>query len=149
MATGDFTKVNCGKNFVGCFAMDEIAEKVPRKQGAYVVNTDDRDERGVHWICCCFGDDATVYLDSYGAPPPQRMADFMKRGGNPVLYNGIQIQSLESDVCGQHCCALLKKLSKKRDVIRAFNEHVYNFDLDDLDKNDATVGAVPPTPRRR
>lgn len=119
--------------------MDELSRVEPKRGNAYVINTDDRDERGVHWICCCFGDDVTVYMDSYGAPPAQRMADFMRRGGKPIIYSNVQIQSLESDVCGQHCIALIKALGGAREILAPFNEYIYGFDLHDLEQNDARL----------
>jgi hypothetical protein len=137
MSTGDFSKRNCGAKFSGCYAMDQLQNIEPKEGAGYVANTDDANESGVHWICCYFGKDVTAYMDSYGAPPPQRMANFMRRGGKPIIYSNVQIQSLDSDVCGQHCCALLRKLSKCTGaVMPTFNEHVYGFSLHDYEAND-------------
>ena len=145
LSSGDFNTTTCGKQFGGCFAMDELERIKPKPRTAYVANTDDRADRGVHWVCCVFGDDLTCYMDSYGAPPPVRMADFMKRADNPILYNTAQVQSLESDVCGLHCIGMIRALTVpesgrgRAGLMTKFNDYIYGFDIHDLDANDERI----------
>ena len=131
--------------------MDELERIKPKPRTSYVANTDDRADRGVHWVCCVFGDDLTCYMDSYGAPPSVRMADFMRRAENPILYNTAQVQSLESDVCGLHCIGMIRALTTPEDsspkpndrgracLMTKFNDYIYGFDIHELDANDARV----------
>ena len=53
--------------FAGVLARDEFARST--KPGLYVVNTDDSDQPGKHWLVVYISDDAYGFFDSYGRPP--------------------------------------------------------------------------------
>lgn len=95
--------------FCGVYAMDQLPRK--RQRGLYVINMDDYDEPGSHWVAVC--DDGTVeYMDSYGLPPFDLRC--LKFVGSDFVYNTIPIQRQYSNACGFHCIYFL--LNRARSV---------------------------------
>ena len=60
------------KNFNGVFSADTLPRGKERRPGFYIVNLDNSDQEGSHWICIELGKrgEKSAYFDSYGLPPP-------------------------------------------------------------------------------
>ena len=81
----------------GEFAMDCLPNLQP---GAYIINTDDYDEPGEHWLAV-YNDDCVEYFDSYGLVPlDDRLNRFL---GVHYVYNSVKLQQLFSNACGFYC----------------------------------------------
>lgn len=102
--------MSCYTNFLGVFAADEM----PRiKPGGIIVNTDDRNKPGMHWIAIFIDRLGNgEFFDSYGLPPwVDSHISFMKRCKR-WRYNRIALQSLTSSVCGHYCMLFLDARSR-------------------------------------
>ena len=86
----------------GVYAMDRLPQ---RKPGAYVINTDDHDEPGSHWIAVYCENDHVDFMDSYGRPPPD--ARLIKFLGANYDFNNIALQQPMSKACGFYCLYFL------------------------------------------
>ena len=81
----------------GKFAMDCLPTL---QRGAYIINSDDHDEPGEHWLAV-YNDNCVEYFDSYGlAPLDVRLIDFL---GDTYVYNASQLQQLFTNACGFYC----------------------------------------------
>jgi hypothetical protein len=81
----------------GIFAKDELGTRLDKGRGSFIINLDDSDGPGTHWVAWKNG----VYFDSYGLPPPLAVP-------RPIEgYNGDAIQSLNSEGCGWFCLYFL------------------------------------------
>ena len=89
------------KHFVGVFARDEIIKQI-LKPGLYVVNTDISSGPGIHWVCIYVNSNQVDYFDSLGLPP-DNFLNFLRRQKKKYLYSTKQLQSTQSDVCGDYC----------------------------------------------
>lgn len=88
--------------FRGVYPMDRLPEQ--RKSGAYVINTDNHDQPGSHWVAV-YDDGKVEYMDSYGLPPTDpRCLKFL---GQHFSYNTIGVQQLYSNACGFYCVYFL------------------------------------------
>ena len=89
------------KIFRGVYAMDRLPTR-SQTSAAYVINTDNHDEPGSHWIavfCDKFG--RVEYMDSYGlAPLDERCRNFL---GSDFTYNILALQRPLSSACGFYC----------------------------------------------
>ena len=89
--------------FHGVYAMDELPAK--RRPGAYVINMDNHDEPGSHWVAVWSEGSTVEYMDSYGLPPiDTRCINFL---GHDFYYNKLQLQQLLSNACGFYCVYFL------------------------------------------
>ena len=81
----------------GEFPMDQLPTLQP---GAYIINTDDHDEPGEHWLAVYYDKDIE-YFDSYGLKPlDSRLEDFL---GKKYVYNASPLQQVFSNACGFYC----------------------------------------------
>ena len=97
-----------------CFK-DQLLEEPLKYNRSYIINMDNEyDENGKrnegsHWVCFQMnrypnGKIEGVYMDSYGAQPPQVVETFCK---TKMPYNTKDIQSLLDNFCGFVCLAFL------------------------------------------
>ena len=85
--------------FNGVYSMDKLPESC--KSGAYVINLDDHDEPGSHWVAVWKEGPLAEYMDSYGQPPLDiRCINFL---GSNCLYNTFSLQQQLSNGCGFYC----------------------------------------------
>jgi len=83
--------------FRGVYPMDRLPA---RRRGAYVINMDNHDEPGSHWVAV-FDDGNVEYMDSYGRPPlDARCIAFL---GSDYDYNTLKLQRQYSQACGFYC----------------------------------------------
>lgn len=92
------TDVMASDLYRGIYAMDTLPDCTP---GYYIINTDDQDEPGEHWLAV-FNDHGHIeYFDSFGRPPlDKRLETFL---GKTYKYNDIPLQLLFSNACGFYC----------------------------------------------
>ena len=80
--------------FRGVFAIDQLPTIC---DGMYVINTDEQDKPGEHWLAVYNKE----YFDSFGFPPQDKRAiDFLETN---VMYNCVSLQPLLSNSCGFYC----------------------------------------------
>ena len=79
-------------------AKDELYGKP--KNGGYIVNTNNHDQSGQHWLAFYVCDNHATYFDSYGAVPLYEVCQFLKKGHKKAIYNTSVIQDLKSNCCG-------------------------------------------------
>ena len=91
--------------FNGVFAMDELPIKP--QNGCYVINLDDHDEPGSHWVAVWCNKERVEFMDPFGVPPlDKRCLMFL---GNNVFFNTVKMQLLLSKACGFYCTYFLIK----------------------------------------
>lgn len=89
---------------IGVFPKDKLEYTTPTK-GAYIINLDDSDGGGTHWVGLIL-DKYISYFDSFGIKKPQDIRDFIWRYidendmSDACIYSTKQIQHLKSDYCG-------------------------------------------------
>ena len=107
----DYFEENKNKNFGGIYAKDELPH-IKIKKKFYIINLDDDDGPGTHWVLASNMDDKyVIYVDSYGAPAPNEALAFMKSAKNKkIIYNTSQIQEIGSAVCGYYCLFFAEQL---------------------------------------
>ena len=88
--------------FRGVYAMDTLPT---RQMGAYVINLDNHDEPGSHWVAVYDDGHQVEYMDSYGLPPSDpRCLLFL---GQKFKYNSYALQQPLSNACGFYCIYFL------------------------------------------
>ena len=109
--------------FAGVFPCDRLQQlDIRTTPFALVANTDPSYRNGEHWVAFHVDDKGrSEYFDSYGFPPLQEefqdfalrtLQDVNKDSGEKVTFNNVQLQAIDSDVCGQYCIAYLAKRAR-------------------------------------
>ena len=91
-------------NFLGVFAVDQVCSLKSNQVGTIIVNTDPSYLPGGHWISLFLGDKDIfvydplclyIYISEY-------LKKFFIRMNKVLHFNTIQIQRLDSVMCGYH-----------------------------------------------
>lgn len=97
--------------FRGVYPRDDFILLVTDKPGKktstelFIVNLDDCDKPGSHWIVIDRHQGDTFYFDSYGMPPlhgdlADKLIDMTR---STISWNNTHLQELDTNVCGQYC----------------------------------------------
>lgn len=95
-------------HFRGVYMRDTLPKHGPWKQEASIINLDDSDGPGTHWVCFRKNGQYVDYFDSYGnLQPPLEVQCYL--AGNFLSFNSASFQSVHSnsEICGHLCLAFL------------------------------------------
>lgn len=91
--------------FAGVFASDTLPRTLKCKPALLIANLDPISKPGSHWVAIRIGCDGKgEYFDSYGLPPyVPKLRRYLDRKCRSWRYNTVDLQALNSTVCGQYC----------------------------------------------
>lgn len=115
------------KWFLGCHMHDQLPSSI-LPDSAIVINLDDSDGSGTHWVACGDRKGVKYYFDSFGLPPSDRIRKLLT---GKAFYSDSQIQQSDSVTCGYFCILWLRKLFEEGGY-----DSVYQFDQKDSDANE-------------
>ena len=88
------------------YSVDTLPTTIHTFPSAYICNTEESYLPGRHWIVFWFHDPfQSECFDSFGLLPGQyngKFEDFLTKNTNTCIYNNVQFQSKNSDVCGYY-----------------------------------------------
>lgn len=94
--------------FRGVFMKDELPIKIWKNETA-IVNLDNTDGPGTHWVCYKKLGSTVYYFDSFGnLPPPEELNKYFQRS-KTVFYNFDRQQPENTSICGHLCLDFLAK----------------------------------------
>ena len=121
-----------GSRFNIVFSRGNLHKKI--KNGAYVINLDQYEEIGTHWITLFCKKKEIVYCDSFGVEHiPEEIKKFM--GNRKIKTNIFRIQANNSIMCGYFCIGFIDFMlanKKLTDFTNLFSPY-------DFDKIDQTI----------
>ena len=90
------------KQFKGCFPHDKLPKvKCSDLPLSLIINTDDSNKGGDHWVGIVMTKKNCYYFDSFGVPVLSvHVLKFLKKFYKYVVYSSKQVQSIFSDKCG-------------------------------------------------
>ena len=93
--------------FRGVYMRNALPRKIRRNESG-VVNLDDVDGPGTHWVAYAKRGDRAAYFDSFGnLRPPKEIARYL---GNDITYNHMAYQTYDQTICGQLCLLFLRQI---------------------------------------
>lgn len=96
----------------GCIDKAEIVRYEGSKK-FYIINLDKLRGQGTHWVLCSMlRPDIGIYIDPFGAPPPNIVVRWMKRHRKTNIYSTVDIQDIKSDNCGYYCIYIAEQLCR-------------------------------------
>lgn len=103
--------------FLDVFMRDNLPSSGPNHNESAVVNLDDLDGPGTHWVTYIKRGDIVTYFDSFGdLPPPRELILYLYRGqhaAKKIFYNHERQQQFNTVWCG-HLCLNFLSLNKRR-----------------------------------
>ena len=132
LSTAEINQTLCDlEYFGGVLAINQLPLCVDTYPKLYIINTDPIELPGKHWVAVCI-DDTPEFFDSMGKPPSHygnNIEYFMLNNSicNNYMYNSMQIQSYNSDLCGQYCiyyCMLKHMGYSIHQIVHRFNSNL-------------------------
>lgn len=122
--------------YIGTFPKDKLPNTIFSGQ-ACIINLDDHDGPGTHWVAVFCGYDYCEYFDPYGVIPPPIIRKFMRSSGLKLIYSTNEIQPLNqsSILCGYYCVLYVILRIGGMDPY----DIVYSFKMDGQTSNDKLV----------
>ena len=107
------------------------------KKGAYVINLDEYENTGTHWIALFVKPKYTVYFDSFGLEHiPKEINTFI--GNNNIKSNIFKIQAYDSIMCGYYCIEFINYMLKGKTLL----DYTNLFSPNDFKKNHQIIKRI-------
>ena len=104
------------------------------KEGAYVINFDDKKSKGANWISLFFDRNAAIYFDYFGIEYiPQEILNKIRE--KSITYNIFRIQDNESVMCGFCCIAFIECMPVGKTLL----DYTILFSPNDYQNNDKVI----------
>ena len=116
------------KNFKCVISRDEIPTKVKNIPGqCFIINLDDTEGPGTHWVALKIIADHVNYFDSFGLQPPQEFLNLCYTFDKLHKYESNQFQDLSTTLCGYYCLYFLKEFAINNcfNIIETFTRSKY------------------------
>lgn len=123
-------------DYLGTFPKDQLPKTISTGQ-ACIINLDNHDGAGTHWVAVFCGYDYCEYFDSYGIIPPPIIRKFMRSSRLEMIYSTNEIQPLNNNsiLCGYYCVLYIIMRQQGIDPY----DIVYTFEMDGKSSNDKLV----------
>ena len=102
-----FAKAMKIPHFRGVYMRNELPKSGPLKYESAIVNLDDKDGPGTHWVAYRKINNQVIHFDSFSNPqPPLDFIEYLGVG-RIVKYNHEKYQDYDTVVCGHLCLKFL------------------------------------------
>ena len=125
-----------GPRFNGVYSRDNLPKIT--KKGAYIINLDEYEKTGTHWIALFIKTNEVIYFDSFGIEHiPKEINKFI--GNNKKIKPNIfRIQAYNSIMCGYFCIELINYMLKDKTLL----DYINLFSPNDFKKNDRVIKRI-------
>lgn len=94
-------------HFRGVFMRNDLPRSGPHYRESAIINLDDKEGRGTHWVAYRKRGRATTYFDSFGdLRPPRELMEYLGVRSE-VKYNHTRYQDFDTYECGHLCLKFL------------------------------------------
>ena len=100
--------------FRGVFMRDALPTKSHRNESG-IVNLDNSENAGTHWVAYAKKGNNAVYFDGFGNLRPSRELEHYL--GSNVMYNRRSYQTFDQSICGQLCLRFLREIDWRKRYI--------------------------------
>ena len=107
------------------------------KKGAYVINLDEYENTGTHWVYLFVKNNEVNYFDSFGIEHiPNEINKFI--GNKNIISNIFRLQAYDSIMCGYYCIEFINYMLKGKTLLDCTNL----FSPNDFKKNDQIIKRI-------
>ena len=120
--------------FNGVYSRNNLPNKI--KKGTYVINLDEYENTGTHWVSLFVKTKYKVYFDSFGVEHiPKEINKFIN---NDIKSNIFRIQAYDSIMCGYFCIEFINYMLKGKTLL----DYTNLFSPNDFKKNDRVIKRI-------
>ena len=120
--------------FNGVYSRNNLPKTI--KKEVYVINLDEYENTGTHWVSLFVKPKFTVYFDSFGIEHiPKKINKFIN---NDIKSNIFRIQAYDSIMCGYFCIEFINYMLKGKSLV----DYTNLFSPNDFKKNDQLIKRI-------
>ena len=120
--------------FNGVYSRNNLPKTI--KKVAYVINLDEYENTGTHWVSLFVKPKYTVYFDSFGVEQiPKEINKFIH---NAIKSNTFRIQAYNSIMCRYFCIEFINYMLKSKTLL----DYTNLFYPNDFKKNDRVIKRI-------
>ena len=121
--------------FYGVYSRNNLPKTI--KKGAYVINLDEYEKTGTHWVALFVKPKYAVYFDSFGIEHiPKEIKHAI--GNEEIKANIFRIQAHDSIMCGYYCIKFINYMLESKSLI----DFTSLFSPHDFKKNDEIIKRI-------
>ncbi len=104
-------------HYKGTFMKDQLSGK-PKETECAIVNFNNSNQPGTHWVAFYKNGVQRIYFDSFGQIPPTEIQKYLKtpeeyKHNTPVIERNTDVvQKPNTNICGHLCIYVLDQLNK-------------------------------------
>ena len=117
--------------FNGVYSRNNLPNKI--KKRAYVINLDEYENTGTHWVSLFVKANEVIYFDSFGEHIPKEINKFI--GNKKMKASIFRIQAYDSVMCGYFCIEFINYMLKGKILL----DYTNSFSPNDFKKNDRVI----------
>lgn len=113
------------------------------QNGNYIMNLNNSDQSGSHWVAFIKYSNSIFYCDSYGIYPPEKEWKIFLNNCENLYVNTKQFQPINSDRCGYYSILFLHYMkSYKGSKLNVFKNYLKLYDYKNLKNNDKVKNII-------
>ena len=121
--------------FNGVYSRNNLPKTI--KKGAYVINLDEYENMGTHWVALFVKPKYTVYFDSFGIEHiPKEIKHAI--GNKKIKVNIFRLQAYDPIMCGYYCIEFINYMLKSKTLL----DYTNLFSPNDFKKNDQIIKRI-------
>ena len=125
------------KHLRNIYSRDRLPDKIKKECG--IINLDDIQGPGTHWVCYRNLDSVVEYFDPFGLMMPSEALKYFNTSGKHIVYSIDEIQNRNTVLCGYWCLYYLLERQNGKNILDVI--HNPHFDNDNSDFIKAYFGA--------
>ena len=129
--------------FNGVYSRNNLPKTI--KKGAYVINLDEYENTGTHWVALFVKTNEAIYFDSFGIEPfPIEINKFINNDTTKssslerIESNIFRIQAYDSIICGYFCIEFINYMLKGKKLL----DYTNLFSPNDFKNNDRVIKRI-------
>ena len=121
--------------FNDVYSRNNLPDKI--KKGAYVINLDEYENTGTHWVSLFVKPKEVIYFDSFGIEHiPKEINKFI--GNSDIKSKIFRIQAYDSIMCGYFCIEFINYMLKGKNLL----DYANLFSTNDFKDNDKIIKKI-------
>ena len=121
--------------FNGIYSRNNLPNKI--KKGTYVINLDEYENTGTHWVSLFVKANKVIYFDSFGIEnTPKEINKFI--GTKKIKASTFRIQAYDSIMCGYFCIEFINYMLKGKKLL----DYTNLFSPNDFKNNDRVIKRI-------
>ena len=121
--------------FNGVYSRNNLPKKI--KKGVYIINLDEYENTGTHWIALFVKTNEVIYFDSFGIEHiPKEIEHAI--GNKEIKASIFRLQAYDSIMCGYYCIEFISYMLKGKTLLDYNNL----FSPNDFKKNGQIIQRI-------